>query len=148
MDEEDLGEHMAGSTIQAQQGFSMDPSASKERNHLQSTLGAAPDELLIATHSNAKGYQLLKAMGFKDRGHSRYCFKHYDSPGSSDDDYDDLDAETLLARQESTTRKSKGNKYYTGPLTFKADYQGIGYRAGPNELKRLRDGTIDDGTAK
>jgi len=101
MDEEDLGEHMAGSTIQAQQGFSMDPQASKERSHLQSTLGAAPDELLITTQSNAKGYQLLKAMGFKDRGHSRYCFNHYDSPGSSDDDdYDELDAETLVARQE------------------------------------------------
>ena len=48
-----------------------------------------PDELIITTN-NSKGYQLMRAMGFKDRGSSKYCFKNYeDSP--EEDDNDDLD---------------------------------------------------------
>lgn len=34
----------------------------------------------------------MKAMGFKDRGHSKYCFKNYeDSPDEDDDDEDSND---------------------------------------------------------
>jgi len=35
-------------------------------------------------------------MGFKDRGHSRYCFKNYESE-SEDLDEDDDDIERILA---------------------------------------------------
>ena len=90
------------------------------------SLGAAPDELIVTTdESHAKGYQLLKAMGFKDRGHSRFCFKHYDSDDSEDSD-EDYGIEDIPSR--TAMKPPKAKKYYTGPFIFKADLHGIGYR--------------------
>lgn len=103
MDEEDIGEHLAGQTIQANSGYSRDELGSRERQHLQTSLGAAPDELFITANTSGKGYQLLKAMGFKDRGHSKFCFKGYESDSELDDDEneeDELDVEKILSRQE------------------------------------------------
>ena len=64
---------------------------------MSSGLGAAPDELILGTNDDkSKGYQLLKAMGFKDRGSSKYCFKHYDEESSLSDEDSDLNQEFKL----------------------------------------------------
>lgn len=81
MDEDDIGEHMAGTTIQAQSQF--DTLNSKEKEIMKQKLGGGangvlgqiPDEFII-TSNDSKGWQLMKAMGYKDRGK---CFKSYES---------------------------------------------------------------------
>ena len=89
MDEEDLGEHIAGSTIAAHQNFDTDLGQREREILMKSALAAAPDELIISSNDEkSKGYQLLKAMGFKDRGSSKYCFKNYDDDSSFSDDSD------------------------------------------------------------
>ena len=58
---------------------------------MSSSLGAAPDELIIGTNEDkSKGFQLLKAMGFKDRGSSKFCFKNYEGHSSSSDDENEI----------------------------------------------------------
>ena len=89
---------MAGSTIQAHSNFDNVP-GQKERLALEGALGAAPDELIVSAANNSKGYQLLRAMGFKDRGHSKFCFKSYeheeDDGFSSDEDFNQDELERL-----------------------------------------------------
>ena len=68
---------MAGSTIQAHSHFD--------------GLAADKSDLLIGTPSESKGYQLMKAMGFKDRGANKFCFKSYDQSDSEEDDWQGAD---------------------------------------------------------
>ena len=55
-----------------------------------------PDDLIIGVNSieNSMGYKLMKAMGFKDRGHSKFCFKSYESGGEDEGfNYDENELE-------------------------------------------------------
>ncbi len=53
-------------------------------------IGLIPDEMLVTTN-NSKGYQLMRAMGFRERGKNS-CFTNYeDSPEENIDDEDDFD---------------------------------------------------------
>ncbi len=100
---------------------------------LKSGLGAAPDELIIgANDDKSKGYQLFKAMGFKDRGSSKYCFKHYDEESSlSSDDSDSNYMEFKLPKKRLPSKKAS---YYNGPIAFKDNFNGLGYEPTPNEV--------------
>lgn len=93
---------------------------------MSSGIGAAPDELILGTNDDkSKGYQLLKAMGFKDRGSSKYCFKHYDEESSlSDDDDSDFNQEFKLPKKRTASKKAS---YYNGPIAFKDNFNGLGY---------------------
>ena len=62
-------------------------------------------------------------MGFKDRGDSRFCFATYDSSSNEEDDENDFDFNLPVKRNKSR------HKYYSGPIRFKANYNGIGYVA-------------------
>lgn len=84
---------MVGTTIQAQSQF--DTLGTKEREHLKKNLGegaagimsTVPDEFVVAS-DNSKGYQLLKAMGFKERGGQKFVFKSYESPDEEEEEVD------------------------------------------------------------
>ena len=70
---------MAGSTIIAHKGYEGD--MMKKESMIDNSSGGAiiPEEMLIGVNNNSsKGYELMMAMGFKDRGHSKFCFKSYD----------------------------------------------------------------------
>jgi hypothetical protein len=66
------------------------------------------------------------AMGFKDRGHTKFCFKSYDEDDLSDDYQDDL----LLPQKRRL-------RYYDGPVKFKDNFNGVGYQPLPNELRKI-----------
>ena len=93
---------------------------------MTSGLGAAPDELILGTNDDkSKGYQLLKAMGFKDRGSSKYCFKNYEEEESSlSDDESDSNQDFKLPKKRSASKKAS---YYNGPISFKDNFNGLGY---------------------
>ena len=69
----------------------------------------------------------MKAMGFKDRGHTKFCFKSYDEDDLSDDD----DQDDVLLPQKRRLR------YYDGPVRFKDNLNGVGYQPLPNELRKI-----------
>lgn len=45
-------------------------------------------------------------------------------------------------------QKKKAPRYYQGPIVFKDNFNGIGFIAAPNEVQRLRDGTVKDNKEK
>jgi hypothetical protein len=65
----------------------------------------------------------MKAMGFKDRGHSKFCFKNYEEEESDSED-------------EELRKPKAAKKYYDGPITFKDNFFGLGYTPAPNELSK------------
>ena len=100
-------------------------------------MGSASNELLISAPTNSKGYQLMKAMGFKDRGSSKFSFKTYDDDSQSDEDqeFHGVDLDELEMHGLPIKRKVRPrSKFYTGPYTFKDNFAGIGYILAPNEL--------------
>jgi len=126
---------MAGSTIQAHSHF--DGMGSKT-------------ETLIGAPTQSKGYQIMKAMGFKDRGASKYCFKSYeDQVSESDDEWAGAEPSEMLEHgilpKKRRLEGSRQKRYYTGPYTFKDNLNGIGYIPAPNELQVLRDGAVKGG---
>lgn len=75
----------------------------------------------------------MKAMGFKDRGSSKYCFKNYEeSPDESEEDADfevDFNDQGFMLpkKRPYQLKQEKKKKYYDGPITFKNNLFGIGY---------------------
>ena len=70
MDEEDIGEHIAGTTITASAQYDSLGKAEKEallRQQLGEGVlgGEAPEELVVAAKGTA-GYMLMRAMGWKE----------------------------------------------------------------------------------
>lgn len=105
--------------------------------------------MLIDAPTQSKGYQIMKAMGFKDRGASKYCFKSYeDQVSESDDEWAGADPSEMLEHgllPQKRKLPNKNKRYYTGPFTFKDNFNGIGYIPAPNELQVLRDGAVKGG---
>ena len=101
----------------------------------------------------------MKAMGFKDRGSSKFSFKTYDDDSQSDEDqeFQGVDLDELEKHGLPIKRKVRPrSKFYTGPYTFKDNFAGIGYILAPNELCKqgsntyriielLRDGEVKGG---
>eukprot|EP00347_Sterkiella_histriomuscorum_P000370 403376125 len=148
MDEDDMGEHTAGQTFQATQQYS-DTLNSQQKDLLKSGISGdiqnntfIPDELVVTTN-NSKGYQLMRAMGFKDRGSSKYCFNHYeDSPEESEDDmqqqqdaFDHLGF--MIPQKRQRQKEQKGKKYYDGPIGFKNNLFGIGFVPTRSDLDEI-----------
>lgn len=84
-------------------------------------------------------------MGFKDRGSSKFCFKHYEEDSSqSDDDEPIMEGQQLPQKREHRKKTS----YYNGPIAFKDNFNGLGYQPTPNEIQVLRDGSVFSGKDK
>jgi hypothetical protein len=78
MDEEDLGEHAQGKTIQMHEGYQGPTSGHIQavKNNLGQSVfgGIMPDELIIAPKSTI-GYKLLKKLGWNERSRKSENFK-------------------------------------------------------------------------
>ena len=90
MDEEDLGDHIQGQTIQTKEGYDTlgENHSEAVKNQLaQGALAAMiPDELIVAPKSSI-GYKLLKKLGWDERSKRNLNFTMEDE-GQSDDSID------------------------------------------------------------
>ncbi|CAI2360364.1 unnamed protein product [Moneuplotes crassus] len=91
MDEEDLGDHIQGQTIQTKEGFDTlgDGIKSELKNQLAHGALASmiPDELIVAPKSSI-GYKLLKKLGWNERSKKN---KHFTMEDEESDDSVDFD---------------------------------------------------------
>jgi hypothetical protein len=77
-------------------------------------------------------------MGFKDRGHTKFCFKSYESSDEDeedDDNYDENIQSKHLILNNKKRDKKKQRKYYDGKIGFKHNLNGIGYEPSAYEIE-------------
>ena len=115
----------------------------------------------MITTKDSKGFELMKAMGFRDRGAHKYNFKTYENEdggllSSEDEDFDYADLETWAQRQSDLASFAEGEvyvpqkrkhstaqpvkpkkKYYDGPITFKDNHYGFGYVPSQSDFEAL-----------
>lgn len=66
----------------------------------------------------------MKAMGFKDRGSTKYCFKHYDSNEEESEVNSDTD---LIGPSSLLDKRKQQNTNYQEQIRFKNNFYGLGY---------------------